>query len=401
MQCVENCDSADPSLRKNFEQPVWQTAQMFVGEMGCWLIVALTALYGRLAPPRYSAIPSHDVDDDEDEDIEPSHAGFPNPAAKALLTNDPTRTPLTGWRVILLALPAVCDIAGTTLMNIGLLFVAASIYQMTRGMLVLFVALFSVLFLRRRLAGFKWLALVIVVAGVAVVGLAGAIEQKEAKLPGTDSDAHRPARYIMRRAATAATTMLISTPTPPLQTIIGICLIALAQIFTATQFVVEESIMERYSLTPLVVVAWEGTFGLLFTLIGMLVAHLVYGRTPAGRGGYFDAVAGWEQIVSHRAIAVTSVLIMVSIGNFNLFGLSVTRSVSATSRSTIDTCRTLFIWVISLGLGWESFKWLQVLGFAALVYGTFLFNDIVRPPRWRWWRKGDGELLPERPVEHH
>lgn len=76
---------------------------------------------------------------------------------------------------------------------------------------------------------------------------------------------------------------------------------------------------------------------------------------------------------------------------------------SATSRSTIDTCRTLFIWLVSLVLGWESFKWLQVVGFALLVYGTFLFNDIVRPPlraclpRSRREREG---LLPEEPIEH-
>ena len=32
---------------------------------------------------------------------------------------------------------------------------------------------------------------------------------------------------------------------------------------------------------------------------------------------------------------------------------------------------------------------------------TFLFNEVVKPPKWRrWWRK-DGELLPERPIEHH
>merc|ERR1711881_376737 len=85
-------------------------------------------------------------------------------------------------------------------------------------------------------------------------------------------------------------------------------------------------------------------------------------------------------ITHFRSIAVSSVLIMISIGGFNFFGLSVTRSVSATSRSTIDTCRTLFIWIVSLGLGWETFKWLQVLGFALLVYGTFMFNDLVRPP---------------------
>jgi len=36
--------------------------------------------------------------------------------------------------------------------------------------------------------------------------------------------------------------------------------------------------------------------------------------------------------------------------------------VSATSRSIIDTLRTLFVWLVSLGLGWERFNWLQVVG---------------------------------------
>lgn len=36
MQCVENCDPTDdPATRVNFEQPVWQTLNMFVGELGC------------------------------------------------------------------------------------------------------------------------------------------------------------------------------------------------------------------------------------------------------------------------------------------------------------------------------------------------------------------------------
>lgn len=92
---------------------------------------------------------------------------------------------------------------------------------------------------------------------------------------------------------------------------------------------------------------------------------------------------------------------MKSNSGFNFFGLSVTRSVSATSRSTIDTCRTLFIWVVSLGLGWETFKWLQVVGFALLVYFTFLFNGIVQPP-FEFLRPKEEveELLPEEPVEH-
>jgi len=273
--------------------------------------------------------------------------------------------------VTFLALPACCDIAGTTLMNVGLLFVAASIYQMTRGALVLFVGLFSVLFLKRHLNLYKWLALIIVVLGVAVVGLAGVIEKDNKAVPSVlkiwtdaedgDNPADDPAAIALR-------------------TVVGVLLIAAAQIFTATQFVLEESIMERYSLEPLKAVGWEGVWGFLVTVLGMVILHFAYGQTDAGRYGYFDAREGLWEMFHHRAIAVSSILIMISIGGFNFFGLSVTRTVSATSRSTIDTCRTLFIWIVSLGLGWETFKWLQVLGFALLVYGTFLFNDLVKPP---------------------
>jgi hypothetical protein len=35
MQCVEDCDDPNPSNRVLFEQPVWQTLQMFLGEMLC------------------------------------------------------------------------------------------------------------------------------------------------------------------------------------------------------------------------------------------------------------------------------------------------------------------------------------------------------------------------------
>jgi drug/metabolite transporter (DMT)-like permease len=45
----------------------------------------------------------------------------------------------------------VYPVTVTQLMNIGLLYTPVSIYQMTRGALVLFVGILSVIFLRRRL----------------------------------------------------------------------------------------------------------------------------------------------------------------------------------------------------------------------------------------------------------
>jgi hypothetical protein len=58
-------------------------------------------------------------------------------------------------------------------------------------------------------------------------------------------------------------------------------------------------------------------------------------------------------------------------GTAHGYGTTTNYRVSATARSTTDTCRTLGIWIVSLGLGWERLVWpysgLQVLGFALLV----------------------------------
>ncbi|PWY65256.1 hypothetical protein BO94DRAFT_355854 [Aspergillus sclerotioniger CBS 115572] len=380
---------------------------MFTGEMGSWLVILGTYLYQRYIAPRMSNSSSpllaggyrpvnaaEGFDEEEDYTIRGPEAS--DDATKPSTSPD-GRIPLQGRKIFMLAAPACCDIAGTTLMNVGLLFVAASVYQMTRGALVLFVGLFSVLFLHRKLHLYHWLALFIVVLGVALVGLAGALfSDHQGHDVSQESTAATVAHAIREVQATTQSPQAV-------QAIIGVLLIAAAQIFTASQFVLEEWILENYEMDPLQVVGWEGIFGFSVTVIGSIILYLVVGRTEAGRYGYFDAKEGWSQVFNNRAIAMSSFLIMISIGGFNFFGLSVTRTVSATSRSTIDTCRTLFIWLVSLALGWETFKWLQVAGFALLVYGTFLFNEIVRPPLKACLPSSHRDreiLLPEEPIEH-
>ena len=378
---------------------------MFIGETGCWLVVLGFKAYQILAarskdsPLLYQPVAA----DEEEEDLlnRPISRDSANPAVKILLPNADDRLPLRGWKITMLALPACCDITGTTLMNVGLLFVAASIYQMTRGALVLFVGLFSVLFLKRKLFLYHWFSLFVVVVGVGLVGLAGAISRgdKDPHSPMDEAPSMRDSLHLARDIATRAASSEVA------HTIIGIFLIAFAQVFTATQFCLEEWILEHYALEPLKVVSWEGVFGFVVTVIAQIILHFTVGTSKNGKDGYFDAAEGYREVLSNRAIAVSSVLIMISIGGFNFFGLSVTRTISATSRSIIDTCRTLFIWIVSLGLGWESFKFLQVVGFAMLVYGTFMFNGLVRPPiKACLPRKEDmerrEELLPEEPIEH-
>lgn len=327
MQCVADCDTDHPRL---FEQPVIQTLQMFVGESGCWLVVFASYLLRRFRKSSasdeiaYRQVGTFDdegafVADEEDEgivaDLEESQAlidatnVIAKPVADEALAEG-ERMPLTGWKITILALPAICDICGTTLMNAGLLFVAASIYQMTRGALVLFVGLFSVIFLKRHLGPWKWASLFVVVLGVAIVGLAGALANKDQPLePPGDTQPDDNKDLLIGRLLLLARDSVSSMASPTAaQTVVGVLMIAGAQIFTASQFVLEESIMSKYSMDPIVVVGWEGTFGFLVTLIGMGVLDAAIGT------GYFNATEAFRQILTNQRIAVTSLLIMISIG---------------------------------------------------------------------------------------
>jgi drug/metabolite transporter (DMT)-like permease len=365
MQCVENCDDPDPRRHVLYEQPVWQTLQMFLGEMLCFLPV----LYEFIAK-RWRAGSIRLPEEDSDGSLADLSESQKLPPQE-----------LTGRRILLLWLPALCDLTGTTLMNVGLLYTPVSIYQMTRGALVLFVGILSVVFLRRRLHLYQWLSLVTVMAGVSLVGLSGSLVK--------DTLRSTALSFVNMLDPTAPTTDLPADgtieDTEAAKIVIGVFFILFAQIFTATQFVVEEKILGQYNIPPLLAVGYEGLFGTISVLLLLPLLPLIKLPPSSPAAAWIDLVRGWHQLVDTPSVLYSGVVIACSIALFNFFGLSVTKYVSATARSLTDTCRTLAIWIVSLALGWEILMWpislLQVAGFGLLVYGTFLFNNLVRPPR--------------------
>ena len=82
----------------------------------------------------------------------------------------------TTWReVFMLSIPTFFDLIATVLMNVGLLSVTASVYQMLRGAEMLFAALFAVLFLGRRLNRWHLGGIGCCVAGIGLVGAASVL----------------------------------------------------------------------------------------------------------------------------------------------------------------------------------------------------------------------------------
>lgn len=72
-------------------------------------------------------------------------------------------------------------------MFVALTQCAASVYQMMRGAIVIITAIFSVLFLKRSQYAHHLIALVIIVAGVALVGWASLAYSKDDDSKGSST----------------------------------------------------------------------------------------------------------------------------------------------------------------------------------------------------------------------
>lgn len=83
---------------------------------------------------------------------------------------------------------------------------------------------------------------------------------------------------------------------------------------------------------------------------------------------------------NYPSIIFYSFGIIVSISMFNATGVSITKYAAASQRATIDTSRTLFIWMYSLAFLDEKWSWVQFIAFIILVFGTLIYNEIIVLP---------------------
>ena len=133
---------------------------------------------------------------------------------------------------LLIAVPAMFDICGSSLMFIALTLCAASVYQMMRGTIVVITAFLALVFLGRKQYAHHWISLFTIVLGVFFVGFVSIMASR-------------------------------SMPSAEATSVTGILLLLLAQCFTGGQMVAEEKILGGYSLDPLFVVGMEGFWGCL------------------------------------------------------------------------------------------------------------------------------------------
>lgn len=131
-------------------------------------------------------------------------------------------------------------------------------------------------------------------------------------------------------------------------------------------------------------VGLEGSYGLMFIFMWCMI--FTYIPCPSvglcDMDSYLeDPVAGVAQIFSDWMLFFWVMVTVVSIMIFNVNGLILTQNVSSVFRAFWDATRTILVWVLSLVTGIDSFDlkgfFLQLAGFALLLGGNFIYNEIL------------------------
>ncbi len=280
------------------------------------------------------------------------------------------------WKSCYFFIPAVFDMVGTCTMYIGLIFTYASTYQMLRAFVIVFTFALSVIVLRHRPTTQAVTAIVLIMIGTLVVGWVSVATGDEG---GEAAAAKDP--------------------------FIGNIIVLVAQMFPALQFIIEEKLISRYRVSGLRAVGLEGLCGLVVVMLAMPIMYFIPVPTWFMESGQLEnAIEAIYQVMHSPQLVIALSVSIVSIAGFNFCGITITKKMSAGSRATIDSCRTLFIWLISLAMRWESFHTVTIVGFAVLVWGTLMFNKVLPGPKetvrfmWRTVTRGRKKVVPYEPV---
>ncbi|KAF4687771.1 hypothetical protein FOZ62_004224 [Perkinsus olseni] len=259
-------------------------------------------------------------------------------------------------------IPSVFDLLGSSLQAIGLVYTPVSVYQMLKGSILLFSALFSVIFLGRKMYRHHWVGVCLCLIALVLVGVSSLSSREQQ-------------------------TQVVSLPLM----LLGIFIIVAGQVVCAAQYVLEEFLLKPPNdVAPMALVGLEGFWGTL--LMCLVFVPALQNLPGSDTGKVMENTEDSFVMLSNSPLLLTCTLgFIISILVFNICGVMVTAEASAMHHTFLDASRTIVIWLVSVlmyyaapgnGLGepLTKYSWVQALGFVLLVYGQLVYDQAVRLP---------------------
>lgn len=321
---IQKGECADGEWR-NFQHPVFLTALMFLGQLFLLLIYESVNCFLR-----------HRRDGSENDN---------------LITRFQVSSEFSKFSFVL---PATLDVIASMLLFTGLYLTYASSFQIIRGAAIIFVGVFSSIYLNQTLTSRHWLSMFTISCGLTIV---------------ISVDVQR---VVYDRAS------LVNSDANAILT--GSLLIICAQIFHAAQFVYEEKYLKTNDIAPMQAAGLQGLYGFCITLLLSVALNFIPTELPFiqnSRGVFDDLGDIFVQLRSNIWLTIALSAFVLTSALYNYAALTIVKFSSSSNRVLADGLRVILIWLFSLLFNWEILNFVSLIGFVILQMGVISYRNAI------------------------
>ena len=252
---------------------------------------------------------------------------------------------------------SMMDLIGSSITNLSLAYLTASMNQMLKSTEFLFVCIVGFKFLGHKIYRHRVLGLVILIIGLFLIGLSEILKDQGDK---------------------------------ETKSVLGIILLIPGLLLFAGQVVVQEILLRKFEVTPYQLIGFEGLFGLLCSTILVIILSFVTCKGYLKENVCFDdkfedPISAFKQIRENTTIPVLILFFIIAIAVYNISGALIIEAKGVITRGVTDTVRSLIIWLFFLFIHpiketEEKFHWLQLFGFILIIVANIIYVEILEIP---------------------
>ncbi|OQR95954.1 Drug/Metabolite Transporter (DMT) Superfamily [Thraustotheca clavata] len=292
------------------------------------------------------------------------------------------------WHTLgLTVIPAAMDLVQTMLSFIGLLWIPASVYQMSSGCVVVFSAIFAVRLMGLKIQRYQILSIAIMVVSIIIVSIAGIV--------GEDNLSPKDIFSIRLHHVFKS----------DWNQVVGMSMILVAQVIFSAQLVVEEHFLNQLQLSPFLLVGMEGLWGLvLFIPLIQFLKLTPEGTSDAALLWHESFPDTWTKLSNSPFLCLLVVSYTLCIGAYQITALYITKHHSALVRSMIEIGRTIGVWALgfvvyyifnwsgpsSPGEKFSTWTLVEFVGFLLMAIASLTYKQLLHFPSMSLYQDDNG-----------
>lgn len=158
--------------------------------------------------------------------------------------------------------------------------------------------------------------------------------------------------------------------------------------FYSVKQINDKYIMEKYFISPYILLLCQGIFGLFISLCYLCFLFLLSDNFRNDYFSYFEneSFEGMKDIVNDASIP-GCLLLLAFAGTFvNIFLMQTKKYLTPTHRSIADSLNAFFTWVVTLVFykdanvlknEWNWYKYFDILGYILITLGSLMYNELI------------------------